>query len=151
MQIEELPILIRPANADDVSFIFNAWLKSYKSSDFAKNIQGEIYYHEHHKVIEILLKTYNVLIACNKDDTTQIYGFMCAGFTQNVFTIHYVYTKQTFRRMGIAKALLNAFEYNPEFACIYTHETNAVKAIAKDLAMVYHPYIAASPSTYNKK
>ncbi len=148
---EELPIAIRPASAEDVSFIFNAWLKSYRSSDFAKNIQGEIYYHEHHKVIEEILKQYNVLIACNKDDYSQIYGFMCAGFTQNVLTIHYVYTKHTFRRMGIAKMLLNAFEYNPEYACIYTHETNAIKSITKELAMVYHPYVSLCPNTYKKQ
>ncbi len=147
---KELPISIRPANAEDVPFIFNAWLKSYRSSEFAKNIQGEIYYHEHHKVIEEILKTNNVLVACNNEDPSQIYGFMCAGFTQNVFTVHYVYTKHTFRRMGIASALVKAFEYNPNYACICTHETNAVKKLIKDNAVIYHPYIALTPDMYKK-
>jgi GNAT superfamily N-acetyltransferase len=147
----ELPITLRPANSEDVGFIFNAWLKSFRNSDLSKDIANEVYYSEHHKVIENLLKTYEVLIACNQDDLTQIYGFICAGSTDNIFTVNYIYVKHTFRRMGIGLALLNAFEHNDEYAAIYTHKTRCAPAIAKKFNFIYHPYVALAPQLYAQK
>lgn len=147
---KQLPILLRPANAEDVGFIFNAWLKSFRNAAMVRNVANEIYYAEHHKLIEDLLKKYEVVIACNQDDASQIYGFICAGLTDNVFTVNYVYVKHTFRRMGIAKALLNSFEHNSEFIGIYTHQTRNAKELADKYNFIHHPYIALAPHLYLK-
>jgi len=146
--MKELPISLRPANAEDVGFIFNAWLKSYKSSKFCENIPNEIYYAEHHKIIENLLKNYNVIVACNQEDPSQLYGFICAGNTGNVFTIHYAYVKYTFRKMGIGKAILKGFNHNPEYAAIYTHRTRICKKLEGKYNLIYHPYVAMENSSY---
>ena len=148
---KELPITIRPANASDIGFIFNSWLKSFRNSDFAINISNEIYYAEHHKVIESLLKNYNVLVAVNSDDLNQIYGFICGGHTENILTIHYVYVKHTFRKMGIGELLLNSFEHNPEYASIYTHRTKSSNQLSKKYNFIYHPYVGVNSDSYNKK
>lgn len=147
---KELPILLRPANAEDVGFIFNAWLKSFRNSEFTKELPNEIYFSEHHKVIEDLLKRYDVIVAANQEDPTQIYGFICAGYTDNVFTLHYVYVKHTFRRMGIGQALLNSFQHDPSYAAIYTHHGRQAKYLAKKYNFIYHPYVALSPQLYQK-
>jgi ribosomal protein S18 acetylase RimI-like enzyme len=147
----ELPILLRPANSEDVGFIFNAWLKSFRNSEFASDIANEIYFAEHHKVIEALLKNYEVVIACNKDDNSQIYGFICAGLTDGIFTVNFTYVKHTFRRMGIGKALLDSFDHNDEFVSIYTHKTKSAHSLAKRYNFIYHPYIALAPQLYAQK
>jgi ribosomal protein S18 acetylase RimI-like enzyme len=147
----ELPILLRPANKDDIGFIFNSWLKSYKSSKFTEQIPNEIYYAEHHKIIENLLQQYNVIIAANQEDPNQLYGFICAGLTDGIFTLHYLYVKHTFRRMGIANSLLNAFEHNSDYAAIYTHKTRSATSLAEKYNFIYHPYVALNPDAYNKK
>jgi ribosomal protein S18 acetylase RimI-like enzyme len=148
---DKLPILLRPANKDDVGFIFNSWLKSFRGSAHAAPISNEIYYSEHHKVIERILQYYDVVIACNEQDPSQIYGFICAGNTDSIFTLHYVYIKHTFRRMGIANALLNSFEHSEEYAAIYTHNSKSAAHLAKKYNFIYHPYVAMDPAAYQPK
>lgn len=147
---QPLPIVLRPANSEDIGFLFNSWLKSFRNSDFAKKIANEIYYSEHHKIIEKLFAHYDVVVACNENDLAQIYGFMCAGDTENILTIHYIYVKHTFRRMGIAKSLLKSIGHDPDKACIYTHYSYKYKSIAEKYNMIYHPYIALNPEVYKK-
>lgn len=145
----KLPIKLRPANADDVGFIFNSWLKSFRNSALASNMPNEVYFSEHHKVIERILKFYDVIVACNPEDVSQIYGFICGGYTDNILTIHYAYVKHTFRKMGIMREMLNSFEHNPEYASVYTHQSKPAKAIADKYNFIYHPYIGLDPAAYN--
>lgn len=145
---EQLPILLRPANSEDVGFIFNAWLKNFRNSEFANDMPNEIFFSEHHKVIERLLQQYDVVIAANQEDPSQIYGFICAGYTEGVFTLHYVYVKHTFRKMGIAEALLNSFNHDPDCAAIYTHKSRSAKHLAKKYNFIYHPYVGLNPDSY---
>ena len=135
-------IRLRKANKEDIGFLFNAWLKSYKYSLFAKNITNTIYYTEHHKVIEKLLKTHETIIACNDEDPSQIYGFINAGNIDGIFCLNYIYVKQPFRRLGIARTLLNAFNHDPSSASVYTHHTRVAERMAAKYNLVYHPYIA---------
>ena len=145
---KQLPILLRPANKDDIGFLFNSWLKSYRNAKAVKEIPNEIYFSEHHKVIERILKNYDVVIACNEEDRSQIYGFICAGYTDSVFTLHYLYVKHTFRNMGIAKALLNSYNHATDFAAIYTHQTRTAERLAERYNLIYHPYVAMDPEAY---
>lgn len=142
-------IKIRKATESDIPFLFNSWLKSYRSSNYAASIDNTIYYSEHHKVIERIFRYYDVLIACDLNDDNHIYGFACAGHTENIFTIHYVYVKHTFRRMKIATKLLAAFNHDSSVASLYTHQTKTASALAPLFNMIYHPYIAFDPAAYN--
>lgn len=139
--MNEQKVNLRPATAEDVSFIFNAWLKSYKHSPFGRDITNTIFYAEHHKVIERLLKKFDTIIACNPDDENQIYGFINAGFVDGIFCLNYIYVKHTFRNLGIGKTLLNGFSHNHEHASVITHITRAASKLAEKYNMVYHPYI----------
>lgn len=134
-------VRIRKAGQEDVGFIFNAWLKSYKHSLFAKNITNTIFYAEHHKVIEKLLKEHETLIACNDADPSQIFGFINAGKVDGIFCLNYIYVKQTFRNLSIGKTLLNAFEHDPGSASVITHWTRMAERLAAKYNFVYHPYL----------
>jgi len=148
---KQLPINIRPATQEDVGFIFNAWLKSYRNSNFARQLSNTIYFAEHHKVIERLLRNYTTVIACNPEDPEQIYGFINAGFTDNIFTLNYVYIKHPFRKMGIAKELFNVFEHSMEYASIYTHKTRVAEKLEEKYNMIHHPYVAFKNETIKDK
>jgi len=149
------PVRLRKANQEDVGFIFNSWLKSYKYSLFARNITNTIFFAEHHKVIEDLLKKNQTVIACNADDPSQIFGFISAGHVDGILCVNYIYVKQPFRNLGIGKALLNAFEHDPTIAAVYTHHTRMSEKLAAKYNMVYHPYLAftmeESPSDDSKE
>ena len=141
MEKQTLPTKMRLATEDDIGFIFNSWLKSYRNSYFAKPISNTVYFAEHHKVIEKLAKTSQILIACNKEDEAQIYGYVCAEKVDGIFVIHYAYVKQPFRRLGIAKLLLSSFDHDFSQAAVYTHNTNIGEKLSMKYNLVYHPYL----------
>lgn len=141
LKMGSLPVRIRRATELDANFIFNSWLKSYRSSPLASQLSSTIYFAEHHKIIERLFKTSEVLVACNETDVSQIYGWICAEKIDGIFCLHYVYMKHTFRNHGIAKALFNSFEHDPTNASCFTHGTRLGIRLANKYNMIYHPYL----------
>lgn len=135
-------IRMRAATEADVGFIFNSWLKSYRSSLFAKHISSSVYFSGHHKFLEALIPNAEIKIACNDQDPTQIYGYICAQYIEGILVVHYVYVKQDYRNLGIGKMLLDQFDHSMERASCYTHQTKIGEQLAIRFNMIYHPYLA---------
>lgn len=132
---------IREVTEPDVSFVFNSWLKSHRHSDSTRGISSPVYYAGHHRLIERIILQSKVLIACNKDDESQIYGYICAGHVDGILAVHYIYIKQTYRNLGIGKELLNQFQHDFATASCYTHKNRMSDLLAEKYNMVYHPYL----------
>lgn len=132
---------LRAATESDIAFIFNSWLKCYRHSDFAKEMQNEVYFAAQHKVIESLFKKSTITIACNPADATQIIGYMCHEQQDGVLVVHFAYVKESFRGLGVAKALL-ANTGHTEGPFCYTHRTHSARKFEKKHPLVYHPYLA---------
>ncbi len=98
-------VKLREAESGDRNFILNSWLKSYRNSDMAKKISNDVYYHFHAKLIEEYLSQSTVVMAVNPLNPIQIFGYAVVDREDN--TIHYVYTKHTYRKLGVAKKLLD--------------------------------------------
>jgi GNAT superfamily N-acetyltransferase len=137
-------IVLRKAVPEDAPFIFNSWLKSFRKSPLARNICSTVYFSEHHKVIERLLRSCDVTLACNPDDPTQLYGYAVMENKDGVDVFHYIYVKHTFRRLGIAKTLKDDMQ-STDAASVYTHHTQWADRIAPRYNMVYSPYVALTP------
>lgn len=137
---KKVPIRIRPAIEADVNFIFNSWLKSYRNSHFSRFIANEMYYHGQHQLIEHLIRTNKVSVACSDSDPTQLYGYICGGFEQGFLVIHYAYVKHQFRNFGIGKELLNSFEQNDNVG-LYTHHTKIAERLAPKFNFHFNPYL----------
>jgi ribosomal protein S18 acetylase RimI-like enzyme len=131
---------IRQAIEADVPFIFNSWLKSYRS--MARTVSNPVYFEFHHKAIEALLQRSEVLVAVNPADANELYGYIVYEVVQDVPVIHYAYVKQSFRGLGIATAL--AAKLQVSGGGFYSHETRAgIEVLAhKGLKFVYNPYLA---------
>lgn len=142
-------ILLREANEQDVGFIFNSWLKSFRGAPYNKTIVNSVFFTEHHKVIERILKTSSVIIACNPEDPSQMYGWICAETIDNVFCMHFLYVKHSFRNLGLARILFNAFTHESGEAGIYTHYTRASDKLCEKFGLIYHPYVLYS--SYKQK
>jgi len=84
-----LPIRIRAATEEDISFIFNSWLKSFRDSNFGKQITNTIYFAQHHKLIENLLQSCNVFVACNESNPGELYGYICYEKVDGIFVMQY--------------------------------------------------------------
>ena len=100
-----------------------------------------IYFTEHHKVIEALLQTCEVLVACNYNYAEEIYGFICFEKVEGQFVLHYIYTKQTYRMLGIATVLLESSGHNKDAASIYSHHAIVAPKLASKYNFIYSPYI----------
>jgi len=150
MSTKTLPIKFRAATQEDVGFIFNSWLKSYRNSQFSRFISNTVYFTEHHKVIERLVQENKVIVACDEKDSNQLFGYICAGNVEGFFICHYIYVKHTYRNMGLGKELLNQFSHDASTAGLYTHHTRIADRLAPRYNLVYHPYLAF-PAKDNKE
>jgi len=137
-------VRLRAANDEDLPFIFNSWLKSFRDSSFARDIPSTIYFTDHHKVIERLLKTSVVMISCNEEDPSQLYGYAVGSQEDGIFVLHFIYVKYTFRNLGIGTLLLTSFGHTGESASVYTHRNNLATKLAAKYNFIYHPYLMFS-------
>ena len=150
VDLSKNPVRVRKAEGSDIGFIFSSWLKSYRDAFFPENISTTIYYSEHHKVIERLLKGCETYVACNDNDVAELYGFICGEHIDGIFVLHYVYVKQLYRSLGVGTMLLNMFKHDPSLASIYTHHNKLAIKLAAKYNLVHSPYLALTPD-YRKE
>jgi len=141
---------IRPINLDkrsETGFVLEGWLKTYEKH-MVRNAMGgnkgrtnyagtgparvwrRVYQYEQPKVVLYLIHKAKVLVACNPEDDDQLYGFVC--FEGN--TLHYIYVKRTFERLGVGK-LLVAQAPGLVFASHWSME-----AAHSKINLVFNPY-----------
>lgn len=138
-----MKIDLRPYDVSDEGFIFNSWLKSYRSSDFAKLQCNEVYYSNYKKIVESILGKSKIIVACNPDDAMQVYGYIIyEDLPKNNLLIHYVYVKYTYRKFGISNCMLTQIKKsnNP---ILISHYNKMVPVVAKEkFVVLYDPYRA---------
>lgn len=141
---DQVPIRVRNYEPDiDKNFILNSWLKSYRNSPATRNMENGTYYFEQGRLIEEMLDKCSVLVACNTDDSTQIYGYLVSQEIKGTFIIHYVYTKLDFRNLGIAKMLIKArgHKLDRDNPAVYTHRTSSTDKHAYRFSLMHNPYM----------
>tara|TARA_R110002126_G_scaffold287977_1_gene441119 strand:- start:310 stop:711 length:402 start_codon:yes stop_codon:yes gene_type:complete len=126
--------IFRPASADDMNFILNSWLKSYKDSVICENIPANIYYEEHKKTVETHIANSSIIMAVNPEDPDQIFGY-CVY--EAPMTLHYMYVKYPFRKFGIGKDLY----LEAGSPTIVSHLPRDYKTLKKKYGLIYTPYI----------
>lgn len=128
----------------DVPFIMATWLRNYKNSSyFAKRISNSVYFNWHHKLLEALLKreSAEVIVAHPPGEPDVILGYMVTEMVGGEQVIHYVYVKQVFRNMGIAKGMLehSGVELSGSFFSHWTYDLDSILK-TKTLSITYDPY-----------
>lgn len=133
-------VKLRPAMKEDLNFILNSWLKSYRSSPFAAKMINKVYFSNHQEVIKSILADNLITVACNPEDEGQIFGYMVFNtLPGNVLLIHYTYIKHTYRRMGIAKFIYDAIKTD-DLGVLYTHHTKYADFLSNKLTLIFDPY-----------
>lgn len=134
-----LPVAIRPAVEADLPFVRNSWLRNYhEHGEGARHVPNDVYFANGGQwgVVERCLRGGTTVVATPQDDEQSILGWACAGHG----VLHYVYTKAPFRRLGVARAVLAKFNFNPSPNC--THWTPVIREWAKrGRVYVYNPYL----------
>jgi GNAT superfamily N-acetyltransferase len=104
---ENLKIVLRGIAPEDSNFIYSSLAKSLRDAPLFRNVPGQIFFDGIRSVINSLLN-HVVVIACNPEDQSQIFGF-AIGTPATPTTppiVHYVYVKHPFRGFGVGKTLL---------------------------------------------
>lgn len=133
-------IKIRQVETNDMPFIYQTWLKNYKySSSFAKNIHEDVFYPEHTKVLNHIFGKANFLIACFAEDPTVIFGY----FVYEPNVAHFLFVKQSFRKMGIATMLLkeSGLELEKTTFTHWTYDLAPLFVTNKLKGITYNPYM----------
>jgi len=101
-----LPVAIRLYDkTTDEDFVFSSWLSSWRNSKWAGVIPNHLFADVTRVAVNQLLgRGAKVLMATNPDDPQQLLGYVC--FEPGV--IHYCFTKDVVRGLGVATALLLA-------------------------------------------
>lgn len=142
-QKKNLPLKVRLAINEDIPFIFSSWLKNFREFGLmSKNVPNTIFYPNHHKLIQRLLKRCTAYVASNPDDPSQIYGYIVGEFISGSFVLHYIYVKSIFRRAGIGRMLFNSFDHDKSYASCCSHMTVFGEKLMFKYNMIYHPYTA---------
>ena len=106
-----MKINIRELKESDVNFILATWCRSAYSNATGYREKQSIFHKGLERVIKRRYEQGDLLvyIACDSDDPDFILGFAVFGY---VYSLHYVYVKEAFKRLGVAKALLSFFYKN---------------------------------------
>lgn len=103
----------------DLPLIISTWLKSYRTGPFARRITDDVYYDHHKRIVPMLLGRAQTLVACDPDDSYEIFGYLTCEVLRGNPVLHYAYTKNRWRRLGIMTALIAASPLPPDLAGVH--------------------------------
>lgn len=135
MEKNEL-VSIRDAVIGDKNFILATFLRGlYYGDSWYGEIPKSVFMSEYHKFLELLLShpTTKVKIACLKDDTDVILGYVIMNTSETV--LHFAFCKKAWRGIGITRQLV------PTTVTSVTHLTKVGLSIIKKKGLVFNPFL----------
>ena len=129
---------LRPPKTEDSSFIYSSWLKSYRNSNYAKDQCNAVFFENHKKVINSILDKSMMVVVCSQEDDNHVFGYTIYEYLAgDNLLIHYTYIKHTYRKMGIAKKMIQSIRksQNPILSSHYT----SICKIIKNHIIIYDP------------
>lgn len=120
--------VVRPAETDDLGYVRKTWLQEHaQGSGWIDAVGGgTVYFRQHQRARDAALERGAVSIACRPDVRSGICGF---AVTEEA-TVHFLYVKTRWRRLGVARLLLAPLLGREGVVC--THETATSHARERD-------------------
>lgn len=133
-------MIVRPMNpavAGERAFVLRSWVESYATSALAKVIThagnagpverewrpSPAYWRTWNALVSALADRGRVLVA---EDAGLIAGFMCWEPWDDFVAIHYIYTRLSYRKQGVARTLLGHLPAGP---AVFTHRSRGVRGV----------------------
>lgn len=142
-----IPIALREVAAPtdgERHLILNSWLKSFKRNEMVGQMFTETYFENYRPLVQIIIKASKTLFACNPEDPNQLYGFVVYRQLDDVTIISCVYVKHTFRKMGVARRLVEHITRNaedPRARAFITHAMWWFEETIKRNGLIYNPFL----------
>lgn len=137
MEPSDVKLAFRPADGEDLNFIFSAWLKSFRNNSWVKSAPNPVYYRYQHELIEKALSRGDCIIAHPEGSPEHILGFVAFEERGGMFIVNYLYVKQPYRKLKIATELLSKFP-RVDF---YTHMNGRIHPKLVESGAIYNPFL----------
>lgn len=102
-------VTVRPIREGDKNFIYSTWLLGiYYGDTVFKEMKKDVFMSHYHNLIDQIMnhKDIEIKVTCFKDDPDTILGY--AVVNKNGSTLHWVFVKNAWRKIGLAKMLLGS-------------------------------------------
>lgn len=121
-------LAFRLAEMSDLPFIYGSWLDSFRLSHSAGVVPMDCYRDVYTDAINRLLSrpTCDVLVAYMPGESAglaDLHGFLCGERTSRGPIIHFCYTKETRRRLGVARGMFEAAGFDLAEPFTFTYKT----------------------------
>lgn len=133
----------RDAGEDDIGFVVHSWLESmHDGCTWLRKARFGRYKGPMRRIIHRTLARSVVLVACDPADPRHLVGFVVAERVGELATCHYVYVRQTRRKVGLARELgRQALErLSCERWAEYTCDTIVGMALAQRVGAEFAPF-----------
>lgn len=112
----------------DKDFVFDSWLKSWRTQRVAGVIPNNLYFDTMRATIENLVaRGSTITIACDVVDNDRIYGWICWELTPDkIPVVHYLYVKDVYLRYDVDKVLMAEIKDMPFITFAYDQVKRAV-------------------------
>jgi len=125
MALPGLTIGVRDAGPGDAGLIYQPWIRTLGRSDPWSGLDPNWHAASAHALITRLLERGHALCAVDPDNADQVYGLIVFERRHGEGYLHWVYTKDAFRRAHVASRLVAAaFRGEPAY---YTIRTPAIR------------------------
>lgn len=137
--MNDLPIALRPAVADDYGYILETWSRNLHKTYPWNLIPNSTFYPHQKKLINSIVAQVVPLVACIEDEPNQLVGYLVAQpYGDSNLIIHYGCVKGIFRRLGVMKTLLEQFQYQDK-NLICTHYFPLFKELKDKYHLIFDP------------
>lgn len=123
---------VRPATPADLNFVHSSWHTSYWKLYARHHIKWALYRHGQDALINRLTGRSHILVAYMPSLPDEILGWACIEYG----TVHWVYVKASYRRLGIARGLVRNCD-------AYTQKTDSHGSrFTQACGLEYNPYLS---------
>lgn len=138
----DLGVRIRKFCEGDKHFILNSWMESYRQEDSVRSVSNSTYFYCHQILIGEIAKTAEIFLACAHDNPDEIWGWLCCQpGPDGSIIVHYAYTKQRFRKLGLGRRLIEAAGWVPGVRVWATHWSQRCNFISHKFNATHNPYL----------
>jgi len=134
---------LRAPDSEDLNFIRNSWLKSYRDNPAVSTVPNTTYYRRFHAIIDNLIADPNTrcIVACDPGMPGQIFGYAVGELDGADLDIHWIYTKHTFRNFGLMRAMEAELKKLPHTKVCYSTRTKITDKLNSSRQYEYDPFL----------
>lgn len=130
----------------DARLIYDSWLRSQWQLDARHKMTRAVFFPMQRSRIERLLQRSSVVVAYHRAEASEALGYIVleANHALSTAAVHWLYVKQPYRRLGVARQLICAVQALTGATFLqHTHKSDArAKKLAQRFGSTFNPYAA---------